>query len=181
MRPMSPVRLQIEGHMYYVTSVTQGRLRLFVKPSFIIPLLDSLNFYRYRCSFKLLGYVIMPDHIHLLIWPHGDETVSDIMRDFKHFTSGRIARQAEAEGQTEWLEAFAQAGEQTNRAERKVWQDSFWEQAIYSDQFVRQKLDYMHRNPMRAGLVQDPAEYAYSSYRYYVQGDRTLIEMDDGW
>jgi REP element-mobilizing transposase RayT len=178
---MPPKRLHIDGLVYYVTTVTQGRLRLFVRPSFVIPLIDSLNFYRYKCTFGLLGYVIMPDHVHLLIWPHGTGTTSDIMRDVKHFTSSRIARQAVLEGETEWLTAFEEAGERTGRADLKVWQDSFWEQGICSDRFVRQKLNYMHRNPVRAGLVQEPGDYPYSSYRFYALGDRTLIEMDDGW
>ena len=75
---------------------------IFNTPSFIIPILDSLNFCRYQFKCKLLGYVIMLDHLHLLIYPTGDSSVvSDFMRDFKRFTSGRISRQAELEGKTE--------------------------------------------------------------------------------
>ncbi len=77
-------RFHIEGHVYYITTVTYNRLPIFTRPSFVIPLFDSLNFYRYKQSFKLLGYVIMPDHVHLLIWPFGEATVSNIMRDIKN-------------------------------------------------------------------------------------------------
>ena len=166
-----PPRIRIEGYIYYVTSVIQNRLPIFVRPAYIIPLIDSLNYYRYEHSFKLLGYVVMPDHMYLLIWPYGESSVSDAMRDFKRFTSGRITRQARVEGKADWLAAFEAAGDQTGRAEYKVWQDSFWEQAIFTEKFLRQKLNYIHRNPVRAGLVEDPAEYAYSSYRNYVFND----------
>jgi REP-associated tyrosine transposase len=106
-----PPRIRIEGTIYYITSVVQNRLRIFIKPSFITPLIDSLNFYRFQYNFKLLGYVIMPDHFHILIWPQGKiDIVSDAMRDFKRFTSGRITRQAKVEGLNDWVTAFEIAG-----------------------------------------------------------------------
>ena len=103
-------RYHIEGHIYYITTVTYGRLPIFTRPSFIIPLIDSLNFYRCKRQFKLVGYVIMPDHIHLMIWPYGESTPTEIMRDFKKFTAVRIIRQAEVEGNADWLAAFQQSG-----------------------------------------------------------------------
>ena len=123
----------------------------------------------------------MPDHIHLIIWPFGKATVSDIMRDFKKFTSIRIIRQAEVECRTDWLVAFQQAGEDTNRSDNKVWQDSYWDENVYTERFLRQKLNYVHRNPLRAGLVEHLANYPYSSYRNYELGEEWMIEIDRGW
>ena len=174
-------RFHIEGHVYYITTVVYGRLPIFTRPSFIIPLYDSLNFYRYKQNFKLLGYVLMPDHVHLILWPFGSTTVSEIMRDYKKFTSTRIIRQAEVEGIRKWLAAFQRAGSETGRSANKVWQDSFWDVNIYSERFLRQKLNYLHRNPVRAGLVDQPEEYVYSSYRNYVGGENWLIEIDEQW
>ncbi len=120
---MALSRFQIEGHIYYVTTVIYPRLPIFCRPSFVIPLLDSLNFYRYKQAFRLLGYVIMPDHLHLIIWPYGAATVSHIMRDLKEFTAKRLVHQAEVEDRRDWLAAFRLAGEETERAHHKVWQD----------------------------------------------------------
>ena len=174
-------RFHIEGHIYYITTVIYNRLPIFTRPTFVIPLLDSLNFYRYKQEFKLLGYVVMPDHIHLVIWPFGNSTVSDIMRDFKEFTAKRIIRQAEVESIEDWSKAFCYAGEETGRSNNKVWQDSFWDENVYTERFLRQKLNYVHRNPPRAGLVERPADYPYSSYRNYEFGEEWLIEIDRGW
>jgi len=174
-------RFHIEGHIYYITSVVYNRLPIFTRPSFIIPLIDSLNYYRHQQEFKLLGYVIMPDHIHLVIWPCGASTVSEIMRDYKKFTSTRVIRQAKAEDISEWIVAFQQAGEETDRSDNKVWQDSYWDENIYSERFLRQKLNYIHHNPLRAGLVAHPADYPYSSYRNYELGEEWLIEIDRDW
>jgi len=174
-------RFHIAGQVYYITTVVYNRLRIFTRPSFIVPLFDSLNFYRYKQSFKLLGYVIMPDHIHLLIWPYGQSTVSDIMRDYKEFTAKRVIRQAEVEGIREWVVAFQRAGQETSRSENKVWQDSYWDENVYTESFLRQKLNYMHENPIRAGLVKDPAAYPYSSYRNYELGEEWMIQIDQEW
>ena len=171
----------IEGHVYYVTTVVYGRLPIFTRPTYVVALIDSLNFYRFKLAFKLLGYVIMHDHAHLMIWPQGSATISDIMRDYKKFTSGRIIRQTEAEGNRDWLAAFCEAGKNTGRSDHKVWQDDFWDENVYTEHFLRQKLNYMHRNPVRAGLVEQPEQYPYSSYRNYVQGDESLIEIDQEW
>jgi putative transposase len=158
-------RYRIKGSMFYITSNIYNRIRIFTTPSFIVPIIDSLNYYRYQYDCKLIGYVIMPDHIHLLIWPTVETVVTDFMRDFKRFTSGRITRQAKVEGKADWIKKFEEAGTETERAEYKVWQDSFWEQTIYKEEFLRQKLNYIHLNPVRAGLCASAEDYLYSSYR----------------
>lgn len=176
MKPIQP-----EGHIYYITTVVYARLPIFKRPSFIIPLYDSLNYYRYKQDFRLIGYVIMPDHLHLLIWSQDKATVANVMRDFKTFTAKRIIRQAEVEGNQNWLEQFSRAGQATGRSDHKVWQDSYWEVDIFSAKFVRQKLNYIHRNPVAAGLVDAPEAYPYSSYRNYALDEEWLIEIDRGW
>ncbi len=178
---MSLPRFHIDGHLYYITTVIYNRLPLFTRPAFIIPLLDSLNFYRYQHEFKLLGYVIMPDHLHLIVWPYGKSTVSDFMRDYKTFTSKRIIRQAQVEKIANWISVFEQAGLETGRSDNKVWQDSFWDENVYTERFLRQKLNYIHRNPLRSGLVERSGDYPYSSYRNYELDEEWLIEIDRGW
>ena len=76
---------------------------------------------------------------------------------------------------------FEQAGTETERADFKVWQDSFWEQNIYTDAFLKQKLDYIHLNPVRAGIVNNAVDYFYSSARNYYLDDQHLIEIDVNW
>ena len=174
-------RFHIEGHIYHITTVVHNRLPVFTRPSFVIPLYDSLNFYRYKQDFKLLGYVFMPDHVHLILWPFGPATVSDIMRDYKKFTATRLVRQAKVEGMELWMSAFERAGEESGRSQNKVWQDSYWDVNIYTERFLRQKLNYLHRNPVRAGLVERPEDYWYSSYRNYVCGESWLMEIDQEW
>jgi REP element-mobilizing transposase RayT len=109
------------------------------------------------------------------------QAITDFMRDFKRFTSGRITRQAKVEGKTEWVKKFEEAGTETERADYKVWQDSFWEQNIFTEKFLRQKLDYIHLNPVRAGMVETTTDYPYSSFKNYHLHDHQLIEIDTQW
>ncbi len=178
---MSLKRIEIKGHIYYLTTIVQDRLPIFTSPSFVIPLLDSLNYYRHQYDFNLLGCVVMPDHVQLITWPQGQSSISDIMRDVKKFTAVRLIRQASVEGRDEWLADFEQAGATSGRSKNKVWQDSFWDKIIYTERVLRQKLNYVHRNPGRAGLVDTPEDYPYSSYRNYVLGDYAVIEVDTEW
>ena len=169
------------GPVYYITTVVQDRLRLFTRPAYVIPLFDSLIYYRSHYRFGLLGYVVMPDHLHLLIWPQRADEVDAILRDFKTFTAKRIVRQAQAEADRALLARFCAAGAESGRSEHKVWQASFWEQDVYSDKYLREKLVYLHRNPVRAGLATKPEEYPYSSYRSYLTGEEWFIKVDRRW
>ncbi len=178
---MSQRRYHISGHIYHVTTNIYNRLNLFTNSAYILPLLGSLNFYRHKHQFKLLGYVIMLDHLHLLLWPRGEAMLDIIMRDFKKFTAVRLIRQAEVEGRADLLEQFAAAGKETGRGKNKVWQDSYWDKNIFSERFLRQRLNYIHRNPMRASLVKNAEDYPYSSYRNYALDDHSLIKIDQGW
>ena len=174
-------RIRIECFAYDIKCVTYGRLPIFRQPSFIIPIVDSLNYYRYQHRCKLVGFVIMLNHIHLILWRQGETKISEFMRDFKRFTSGRISRQAFLEEQNDWVRAFEQAGQDTSRAESKVWQDGFWEEIIFTDEILLQKLDYIHMNPVRAGVVDEPQNYPYSSYRNYELDDDSWVEIDKDW
>jgi REP element-mobilizing transposase RayT len=103
------------------------------------------------------------------------------MRDFKKFTATRIIRQAQVENLEKWMVAFERAGTETKRSDNKVWQDSYWDENIYTERFLCQKLNYIHHNPVRAGLVEDIANYPYSSYRNYQFGEEWLTEIDKDW
>ncbi|MEZ4511837.1 MAG: transposase [Chloroflexota bacterium] len=174
-------KIQLTGYIYFVTIVVQNRIKLFTTASYVIPLLDSFNFYRYKHPFKLLGYVIMPDHIHWLMWPAETVKLGDVMRDFKKFTAVRLIRQAEIEQNEGYVQAFQRAGQKSGHSFNKVWQDDYWDKLVYSERFLREKLHYMHRNPVRARLVVEPQEYPYSSYRNYVSDDDSFIKIDKDW
>jgi REP element-mobilizing transposase RayT len=108
-------------------------------------------------KFGLHGYVIMPDHIHLLVTPRQPGTVSDIMRNLKSYTSKEIRETLGIRG--------------------PIWQRRFYDRVIRSEEQFRAALDYTHLNPVRAGLVQSARGYGFSSYRYWEES-HGLLPLD---
>ena len=111
-------------------------------------LYNSIKLYLEKYDSRLLGYVFMPSHIHLLLWIDGGR-LSGFMRDFKKFISQK---------------AFKDIGINDS----KIWMDGFDRVVIYSDEILLQKLDYIHRNPVKAGLVKESDDWKWSSARDYL-------------
>ena len=88
-----------------------------------------------------------------------------MLRDFKRHTSRAISREATKQGRDDYVQAFAAARSsfRSGRAEYQVWQEGSHPEAIYDDDFARQKIEYIHNNPVKAGLAGKAEEWPYSS------------------
>jgi len=112
-------------------------------------------------GFNLYGYVVMPNHFHALIRPDGNTTISDIMRNIKSYSAKLIS------------EACSRKG--------SVWQSRFYDRLVRDERDFLAKLEYMHNNPVRAGLAENPHDYEFSSYTCYSsesEGVDGLLEVD---
>jgi REP element-mobilizing transposase RayT len=143
--------------------------------------LDSLNYLPTAKKTQLNAFVIMASHVHAILWPAVGINLSDIVRDFKRFTSRKISQHAERENATDILTSFKNA-RAANRAQDvskyQVWQEGSHPEAIFTEKFARQKMDHIHMNPVRAGLVKTPDQWMYSSARAYMLGEQTYPETD---
>jgi putative transposase len=126
-----------------------------------------------------LGYVIMPDHAHTLIWFHETGQLSLFMNKWKDQTSQSLKEL--------FRTRFPQYWSEVNETD-PVWQPRYYGFNVWSRKKVEEKLNYMHANPVRAGLVESPAQWPWSSARWYLEG-RTVglpiqwppgLETDDG-
>jgi REP element-mobilizing transposase RayT len=110
----------------------------------------------------------------------GGNPLHDVMRDFKRFTSRQIHDRLKEDGRTtvlEWLRHATQRARR-ERGELGLWQDGFHPQALWSAEVVQQKLDYVHANPCRKGLVERPEQWWFSSAAHYA-GERTCcLDLD---
>jgi REP element-mobilizing transposase RayT len=120
----------------------------------------------------------MPSHLHMIARAEGKYPLSDVLRDLKKFTSKAIVKQIESEPESrrEWmLEQFAKAGEHLKRIkDYKFWQDGNQAKEIYSNQFLFEKLDYIHNNPVEEMIVARPEDYLFSTARNYASMDSVL-------
>ena len=119
----------------------------------------------------------MSNHVHMIVqWE--DAKLSDLIRDFKKFVARAILDkiQNEPESRREWmLERFALAAQSTTRNKLyQFWQSGNHCEEIYTDKFMWSKLDYIHLNPVRSGIVDKASQYIYSSASNYINGSGLL-------
>jgi len=121
----------------------------------------------------------MPSHYHLLIqMENGRGELSKFQQSFKRFTAKKILEKFQEEDNREGLQVFREAAEDLRRQNYKVWASRFDDEVIRSEKWFSQKLNYIHQNPVRAGLVEKAGDWPYSSAKNYFLGDHSLIEID---
>lgn len=158
---------------------------MFTRIAFKEVLVDSLKYCLEFKGLKLYAYVIMSNHIHIIVSAADGYSLSDIIRDFKKHTSKTILKkliEGQGESRSEWmLKMFAyHAKYNKNNSKFQVWQRGNHPIELSSPKWINQKLAYIHNNPVRAGIVYSAEEYVYSSARWYSQGEGPLgVEILD--
>ncbi|MBU0598310.1 transposase [Patescibacteria group bacterium] len=189
----------VHGHAYFVTTRVHEGLPIFYCPNLCQIIINGLNFYRQAKQSNLLGYVIMPTHLHYIFWPYGKYSIIEILRDFKKQTAKDIIKELKKIKQGGWINNPIQMdkGGITNptspewaqgmlnlffhnsiKQEYKVWQSNNWVTNIYSESFLITKLNYIRQNPVKAGFVRQETDYVFSSARNYYFNDNSLIKID---
>ena len=168
------------GTAYFCTCTIVGWLSIFQNPNYFKIITDSLQYCREHKGIRLNGYVIMPNHLHLILWPVMGVNLSNVLRDFKRHTARRIIELLIKDDHVSFLKFFERAAEllANEECEHKVWRAGFHPEEIHSQQWFDQKLRYIHENPVRKGLVDLPEHWRYSSARNYERGDHSVIEVD---
>ncbi len=169
------------NYAYFITCSVVDWLPLFEDQAYRKIILDSLAYLRENKAVKLNAFVVMSTHLHTVLWPHGGVNISDVLRDLKRHTSRAISREATRQAHDKYLRAFA-AARTTFRSGRgsdhQVWQEGSHPEAIYDGDFARQKIEYIHNNPVKAGLVGKAEEWPYSSARAYLLREPTYPPTD---
>lgn len=175
------LRLKIGNstHLFFVTTTVVNFTKVFNENRYSQVVIDNLNFYRERYGFKLIAYVIMPEHLHLIVWTKENTSISSIMRDFKKYTSVQIKRKLLADNNKKLISIFQKNASGYKDQEFKLWMDKFDRLVIYTPEVLQQKVDYIHFNPVRRDLVKDMLDWKYSSARNYYLNDHSLIRVDN--
>jgi len=147
-------RYVAENNCYHVTTKTKGNAPLFRDAANADIVVRALQFLRIDRAY-LLGYVLMPDHLHVVLIPRGDQTISRLMRTIKGYVSRVINSERGATG--------------------SLWQPSFHDRVMRNERHLLETLDYIHRNPLVAGLVMSPEEYRHSPAHLEAQTDLELF------
>jgi REP element-mobilizing transposase RayT len=165
---------------HYVTSVTYNRVPIFRSDHACDIFVATLSEVRQRYPFKLIGYVIMPDHVHAIINRSAD-TISDWLRHVRGNSARQILAWLRDEQHLMSLKKLELIHPQKRRHTHAVWQKDPSVIDLWSPKFIRQKLNYLHLNPVRAGLCKHPADWKWSSYRAYLPHKVGDVPIEIDW
>ncbi len=163
---------------YFITITTVRWIDVFTRLRQKYLLINALKYCQKEKGLEIYGYCIMSSHLHLLCKATKNESLSNIMRDFKKFTSKKIIETIieYPESRREWmLRYFKEACSHLKRKQHyKVWQDGYHAEHIYSNTFIKQKIHYIHQNPVAEKIVVFAEDYVFSSARNYAALDSEL-------
>lgn len=167
--------------LYFITFATVAWVDAFTRAEYAEIVVESLRYCQKEKGLVIHAWCIMSNHLHLIISRKGASELSDIVRDFKKFTSSQILKRIQeiAESRKGWMMwIFKSAGERnSNNTYFQFWQQDNHPEILESTLFIQQKLTYLHENPVKAGIVFEPWGYRYSSAIDYA-GGKGLLDID---
>ncbi len=173
---MSGWKVYPDIKLYFITSTIVEWVPIFIDRELFSIITDSLKFCVKNKSLSIHAYVIMPNHIHFLA---SSNNLSDVMRDFKSYTSKEITDVLKQKRMSVPKEVFKKTAKKDEKSEdNKVWKSGFHPKGIESESFYKQKLDYIHDNPVKKGFVAKPQHWFYSSARNYAGLDSYPLEVE---
>ena len=172
--------------VYFVTFTIVEWLKVLDNDEYKKLIINSIQYYRANKGLIVYGYCIMPNHVRMIAQATGKYSISEILRDLKKFTARSIVKKIEdekPEGYNDILAKFVKAGKSLKRITTyKVWQDGNRAKMVYNNKFFKEKLNYIHNNPVEYGLCRVPLEYKYSSASNYSELESVLkVELLSLW
>ena len=167
---------------HFVTFSVVGWVDVFSREQYKELFIESLKFCQQQKEMVLHAWVIMTNHVHLIISSNSNK-LQDIVRDIKKYTSKQIIKSIQennSESRKEWmLNLFSYAGKNNNNnKEYQFWKQDYHPIELNSAEKIKQRLDYLHENPMRSGLVWEPWHYKYSSAIDYYTNEHGLLKVE---
>jgi REP element-mobilizing transposase RayT len=166
------------SHLYFVTATIVEWKLMFNIPEYASIILNSLAWMQDDKRILLFAFVLMPSHLHAILKPEKD-TIGETLQQFGSYTAHEILKKLRLGKRKDLLEVFVK-NKRDIRHQHSIWQD-IQAKNIHSEDFLWQKMEYIHQNPVAKGwkLVNDRTDYPYSSARYYDDGRKSVIPITD--
>lgn len=167
---------------YFVTCTVVQWIDALTRADYKNIICQSLQHCCVHKGLRLHAWVIMSNHLHLIVSAAPGSSLSGIMRDFKKYTATQVVKAIAAnpqESRKQWLlNAFRFAGHNnSSNKDIQFWQQNFHPVCLDTPQKCRQRLEYVHQNPVRAGWVWQPPEYKYSSALDYYTTEKGVLPL----
>jgi putative transposase len=163
-----------QGDLHFVTFSCFRRLPLLGTAHARDCFLTVLDQVRIKRNFLLLGFVIMPEHVHLLASEPPGSNPSIALQVLKQEVSRKLRK--ESRPSSEYQSTLNSTKPHTEIAH--FWQRRFYDFNVWSEEKFREKLEYMHANPVERGLVVHPNDWPWSSWGHYALGEKGRIRVD---
>ena len=163
-----------KGDLHFITFSCYRRLPLLKTARARDIFVKELAKVRDEMGFRLTGYVVMPEHVHLLINEPKQGTPSTVLQKLKLRVARKLRRRRRSGSTAQLRLPFDDAGESL----RAFWQARFYDFNVYTKGKKREKLNYMHANPVIRGLVKHPKDWPWSSWGFYWGGEAGLMSID---
>ena len=164
----------LPGVLHFVTGSLSHRTPVFTDEACCYAFLDICASLRDEWPYKLIAYVLMPDHIHLILNP-SDGRIKELVGALKSLSAKRIVETAHG---VSLLRNKADVDGSTHQ----VWQEGFKDFPLWSSWMIWQKINYIHANPVKAGLVKAAKDFRWSSFSaFYLDKDEPLAVDKDWW
>jgi len=160
------------GDLHFITSSCYQRRPLLGTARRRDLFLTVLEQVRRRYQFVVIGYVVMPEHFHLLLSEPQERTLSTVMQALKLGFARRVLAQQRRRRNVAQAELF-------EPAPRRIWQPRFYDFNVWTARKRAEKLRYMHRNPVKRGLVESPELWRRSSYRTYAFAESGPVRVNE--
>jgi putative transposase len=154
--PSGLKRFQQGGGLHFITFSCHHRSPHLGTPRARDLFENALETVRVRYRLAVLGYVVMPEHVHLLLSEPARGTLAQAIQALKLSVT-------------------------TRSAQRPFWQARYYDFNVRSAEKTSEKLNYIHRNPVVRGLVTRPEDWPWSSFRHYATGERRTVEIESFW
>ncbi len=167
--------------LYFVTTTTAKRKRIFQSEVVKRILVDGLHYVSLMNRVQLFAFVVMPNHIHVIIQCPLDCPPARWVRAYKTSASQLIIRLHSVQKNRRALESLAALVTRPKKQRYKVWEDGYLAKSVITPEFCVEKMEYIHSNPVQAQwqLADSPEEYPWSSARYYARGEPCVIPVQD--
>jgi len=163
---------------YFMTCTIVGWLAVFTRSEAVEIILDSWRHLQRERDFRLFGYAILENHLHLVA---ASSRLPKDIQNFKSYTARQIVDLLSRKSEKTLLSQLSyQKLRHKTGSDYQVWQEGSHPKQIRDSQMMRQKIEYMHYNPVKRGYVDDPIHWRYSSARNYA-GNEGLIEVVSDW
>jgi putative transposase len=170
-----------QSQLYFISTAIINWIDVFTRNTYKDILIDSLKYCQQHKDLDIYAYCIMTNHLHMIIGTRGRK-MEDTLRDMKQYTARRILEEIKdnpTESRKDWmLWMFERAGKKNPGNEiYQFWQHDNHPIELTHTGMFKQKLDYIHDNPVTAGFVDKPEDWLYSSAKNYYTNELTKLEV----